>query len=110
MMKNSYEILAPAGNYDTLVAAISAGADALYLGGQKFSARAKANNFTLDEIKRAVDYAHLHDKKIFVTINILISDEELFEALEFVKNLYSLNVDALIVQDLGLAWIIKKEF
>lgn len=110
MMKNSYEILAPAGNYDTLVAAISAGADALYLGGQKFSARAKANNFTLDEIKRAVDYAHLHDKKIFVTINILIDDEELFETLEFVKNLYSLNVDALIVQDLGLAWIIKKEF
>ena len=109
MMRNNYEILAPAGNYETFIVAISAGADAVYLGGQKFSARAKASNFSVDEIEKAVNYAHLRNKRVFVTVNILIADKEMDEAMDFVKSLYDIGVDALILQDIGFAMRIKKE-
>lgn len=109
MMRNNYEILAPAGNYETFIVAISAGADAVYLGGQKFSARAKASNFSVDEIEKAVNYAHLRNKRVFVTVNILIADKEMDEAMDFVKSLYDIGVDVLILQDIGFAMRIKKE-
>lgn len=109
-MKNNYEILAPAGSFDTLVAAISAGAHALYLGGEKFSARKKAKNFSMEELEKVVKYAHLRGVKIYLTANILIDNGEMDEAIDFIEGLYDLKVDALIVQDLGLAKNIKDYF
>lgn len=110
MMRNKYELLAPAGNMDALKAAIIAGADAIYLGSSEFSARAKAKNFNLEELKEAVEFAHLRNVKIFVTMNILISDKEMKEALTLVQKLYDIGVDALIVQDFGLARKIREKF
>lgn len=105
---NNFEILAPAGDMLALKAAISAGANAIYLGGEKFSARAKAKNFSVEEIKEAVKYAHLRKVKIYVTVNILIDNGEIDEAIEFVKELYLSGVDALILQDIGFANLVKK--
>lgn len=110
MMKNKYELLAPAGNMSALKAAIIAGADAIYLGSSEFSARAKAKNFNLEELNEAVKFAHLRNVKIFVTMNILISDKEMKDALTLVQKLYDIGVDALIVQDYGLAKKIRENF
>lgn len=110
MMKNKYELLAPAGNMSALKAAIIAGADAIYLGSSEFSARAKAKNFNLEELNEAVKFAHLRNVKIFVTMNILISDKEMKDALTLVSKLYDIGVDALIVQDYGLAKKIRENF
>ena len=103
------ELLAPAGDFECLVAAVKGGADAIYIGGKLFSARAYAKNFDIDEIKRAVSYCHLHGVKLYVTMNILIMDSELSEALSFAKELYCAGVDALIIADLGLIARIRKE-
>ena len=73
LRENKVEILAPAGSYDILMADFAAGADAVYLGGAMFGARAYANNFSEEELLRALDYAHLHDKKIYLTVNTLMS-------------------------------------
>ena len=102
------ELLAPAGDFECLVAAVKGGADAIYIGGKMFSARAYAKNFDLDEIKKAVSYCHLHAVKLYVTMNILVFDNELDEALEFAKGLYTAGVDALIVADLGLIALLRK--
>ncbi len=102
------ELLAPAGGMEQLRAAVENGADAVYIGGEKFNARINATNFSIDEIRDAICYAHTREVKIFVAINILISDRELQEALEYVAKLYEIGVDALIVQDIGLAYLIKK--
>ena len=102
------ELLAPAGDFECLVAAVKGGADAVYIGGKLFSARAYAKNFDLDEIKKAVSYCHLHGVKIYVTMNILLFDNELGEALEFARGLYLAGVDALIVADLGLISLLRK--
>lgn len=110
MMKNKYELLAPAGNMDALKAAIIAGADAIYLGASDFSARAKAKNFNLEELKDAALFSHLRNVKVFVTMNILIADTEKKDALSLVKKLYDIGVDALIVQDFGLARKIRENF
>ena len=96
------ELLAPAGDFECLVAAVRGGADAVYIGGKMFSARAFAKNFDIDEIKRAVTYCHLHGVKLYVTMNILIYDNELADAVAFATELYRVGVDALIVADLGL--------
>lgn len=106
--QNKVELLAPAGGMKQLVAAVENGADAVYLGGTKFNARINAGNFSIDEIRDAVCYAHPLGVKIFVTLNILIKDEELQEALQYVADLYEIGVDAIIVQDIGLAYLIKK--
>ena len=103
------ELLAPAGDFECLVAAVKGGADAIYIGGKLFSARAYAKNFDIDEIKRAVSYCHLHGVKLYVTMNILIYDNELDEALAFAKELYCAGVDALIIADLGLIAKIREE-
>ncbi len=104
------ELLAPAGNMEAFISAINAGADAVYIGGDKFSARAFAGNFDIENMKKAIDYAHIRDAKVYVTINTLIKERELKEAKAYIKDLYSIGVDALIVQDTGIAMYIKKAF
>lgn len=104
------ELLAPAGSYAAFIAAVENGADAVYLGGQLFNARHSASNFTLDEIARAVNYAHLRKVKIFVTINTLILDEEFPKLCDYIVQLMDCYVDALIIQDLGLLVVCKTLF
>lgn len=103
------ELLAPAGDFECLVAAVRGGADAVYIGGKAFSARAYAKNFDSDEIKKAVSYCHLHGVKLYVTMNILLFGNELDEAVAFAKELYVFGVDALIVADLGLIRRLRSE-
>lgn len=110
MKKSKYELLAPAGDMSALRAAVSAGANAVYLGYDEFSARAKAKNFDKEELMEAINYAHLRGVKIYVTFNILIADFEIKRAMDRVKMLYEIGVDALILQDLGIAWEIRKNF
>lgn len=110
MKKSKYEVLAPAGDMAALRAAVSAGANAVYLGYDEFSARAKAKNFNKEELIEAINYAHLRGVKIFVTFNILIADFEVKRAMDRVKMLYDIGVDALILQDLGLAREIRENF
>ncbi|MBQ4527890.1 MAG: U32 family peptidase [Clostridia bacterium] len=109
-MNNKLEILAPGASFIALKAAIDSGADAVYFGGAKFGARANAINLSNDEISEAVVYAHLRGAKLYVTVNTLIGDSELEDAFEFLKFCYEAGVDAVIVQDLGIAQIIKKHF
>ena len=104
------ELLAPAGNFDCLKAAINNGANAVYLGGKNFSARAFANNFDLDELKQAVEYAHLRNVKIYVTLNTLLNEKEFSNAIKLVDYYYQINVDALLIQDLGLYYYIKNNY
>lgn len=104
------ELLAPAGNMEAFLAAINAGADAVYIGGDKFSARAYAGNFDNEGIKAAVDYAHMRDVKVYVTLNTLIKNSEIAEAKKYIDDLYKVGVDALIVQDPGIAEYLKLEY
>lgn len=103
------ELLSPAGDFECLKAAINNGADAVYIGGTNFSARSSAKNFDIDEIKEAVIYAHIRGAKIYLAINTLLDDDELEKAYELAKKYYELNVDALIIQDLGLFYRLKKD-
>ncbi|MBO8158593.1 U32 family peptidase [Thermosyntropha sp.] len=102
------ELLAPAGNFDSFVAGIENGADAVYLGGKILNARQGAENFSENEIKEAVHYAHIRDKKIYITINTLIDNKEFEPALDYLYKLYCLGIDAVIVQDLGFMKAILK--
>ena len=102
------ELLAPVGSFESLKAAVQNGANAVYLGGKEFSARASANNFDKDELKEAVKYAHIRGVRVFVTTNTLIKQNELEGFIEYVKFLYDINIDALILQDIGAAMTIKK--
>lgn len=102
------ELLSPAGDFECLLAAVKGGADAVYVGGKSFGARAFAGNFDLSELERAVIYCHLHGVKLYVTVNTLLSDSEIHEALEFCEKLYLIGVDALIVADLGLVGELKR--
>ena len=102
------ELLAPAGSFECLLAAVEAGADAVYVGGRRFGARAFAKNFELDELSRAVAYCHLHKVKLYVTVNTLIEDREMPEVLEYCSSLYRIGVDALIVADLGLVRALRR--
>ena len=103
------ELLSPAGNYDALCAAVQSGADAVYLGGTVFSARAFAKNFDDDQMQRALDYCHIRGVKVHVTMNTLLLDTELQPALEYAAKLYAMGVDALIIQDAGLAALIHTQ-
>lgn len=96
------EILAPVGTKEAFIAAINAGANAVFLAGQKFGARAYLNNFSVEEIKEMVVYAHIRNVKVFITINTLTFDNEVESLLVFTDELVKTNIDALIVQDLGL--------
>lgn len=107
----SVELLAPGGNYDSVIAAINAGADAVYTGGDLFGARANAQNLTVDELFKAIDYAHLFGKRIYLTVNTLMKDKEIEEQLfEYVLPLYEHGLDAVIVQDIGVLLFIKENF
>ena len=110
-MKNDLiEVLSPAGSFESLKAAISAGADAVYLGGDQFGARAYASNFPYEEMIRAIDYAHLHGKKIFMTINTLFKQEEYKKLYDYLLPYYEEGLDAVIVQDVGVARLIRQVF
>ena len=102
------ELLAPVGSFESLKAAVQNGAHAVYLGGKDFSARASANNFDRDELKEAVKYAHIRGARVFVTTNTLIKQSELDDFIEYVKFLYDIDIDALILQDIGAAMTIKR--
>ncbi len=102
------ELLAPAGSFEALRAAVEAGADAVYLAGEKFGARAYAENFAGEMLTEAVTFAHLRGVDVHVTVNTLIADEELDEFAAYIKFLRQANVDALLVQDLGAASVIKQ--
>lgn len=104
------EILAPVGNIDVLPAAISAGANAVYLAGKSFGARAFALNFTNDEMINAIKLCHLYNVLVYVTINTVIFESEIDEVIKYIDFLYLNDVDAVIIQDLGLASIIKHRY
>lgn len=108
MIRKIPELLAPAGGKKQLIAAVENGADAVYLGGTLFNARIQADNFNEEELRTCIDYAHLRNVKIYVTLNILLKDEELLPALQYAERLYEMGADALIVQDLGLAALLRK--
>lgn len=104
------ELLAPAGNMEALRAAIQNGADAIYLGGSMFGARASATNFDFDQMQAALNLAHGYGVKIYVTMNTLIKDNEFEECMKTVDRYYKMNVDALIVQDLGLMAQVRERY
>ncbi len=104
------ELLAPVGDFDCLKAAVQNGADAVYFGSNLFSARAFAKNFGKDELEQAINYAKLRGVKTHLTLNTLIKDEEFCEAFEVAKTAYEFGIDAIIVQDLGLASNLIKAF
>jgi len=104
------ELLCPVGGRQQLIAAVENGADAVYFGGSNFNARIYADNFdSIESIKEAVDYAHLRNVKVYITLNTLVNDSELKSAIEYAAKLYEIGVDALIIQDIGLVSKIAKE-
>ena len=109
-MKRNIEVLAPAGSYETLKAAIESGADAVYVGGSRFGARAFAQNFTEEELLDAIDYVHLRGKKLFLTVNTLIKEKEFKDLYAYLLPYYKRGLDAVIVQDMGVLSYVKKQF
>lgn len=109
-MLNRTEILAPAGNYDAVRAAVNAHADAIYLGGSMFSARAFADNFDEKELLDTIDYCHTFDVKVYMAINTLLKNEEIKRLPEYVKPFYREGVDGIIVQDMGVAGVLSACF
>ena len=108
---SNVEILAPAGSLDGLYASFQMGADAVYVGTSRFGARAFAKNPSVDELKEALVYAHMHDKKIYLTVNTLLSDRELENDLfPLIAPLYEAGLDACIVQDLGVLSFLHENF
>ncbi len=107
-MVRDIELLAPAGNSEALHAAVQSGADAVYIGGTSFNARQSAKNFTIEDIKREADHCHLYGVDLHVTLNTLIKERELKKVIDYVEDLNDAGVDALIVQDLGVAKLIRK--
>lgn len=104
------ELLSPAGNIQCLKAAVQNGADAVYLGGKLFGARAYAGNFTKEELKEAVDYCHLYGVRIYITVNTIIYQNEVEEFIYYINYLYEIGVDALIMQDIGMISLVRKNF
>lgn len=104
------EILAPVGNEEMLIAAIRTGADAVYFGGNRFNARRNADNFDDEQLKKVIEYCKLNNVKSYLTLNTIIKDKEIYSAIELVQTAYSYGIDAVIVQDLGLAELIHKNF
>ena len=110
MGKRNVEILAPAGSFESMVAAVNAGADAVYIGGSRFGARAYANNLDEEMMIRAIDYVHLHGAKIYMTVNTLVKEKELPDLYEYLKPYYEAGLDAVIVQDLGVFRYVREHF
>src|SRR5690625_3383445 len=101
------EILAPVGKMSMLKAGLAAGALSFYLALDDFGARAYAKNFSIDNIKEVIDYIHLYERKVFVTVNTLIKDEEMDKALYYVEKLIEYGADGILIQDIGLYSLIK---
>lgn len=104
------ELLSPAGDFETLKHAIHNGCDAVYLGGKKFGARKFASNFDSEEMIKAIKYCHLYGVKIYVTVNTIIYESEIEEAIDYIRFLHQNKVDAVIMQDIGLITIVRKKF
>lgn len=104
------ELLSPVGNMQTLYQAIHNGADAVYLGGKNFGARKYSLNFTNDELRDAIRYAHLFNVKVYVTVNTIVYENEVKDFLEYIFYLHKINVDALIMQDIGMIKVVKEKF
>lgn len=107
---NDIELLIPVGDFDCLVAAVQNGADTIYFGSSMFNARDSATNFDIDTLEKAIDYAKLRNVKTNLTLNTLIKDDEFEEAINIAKKAYEFGIDAIIVQDLGLASYLIKNF
>ncbi len=106
-MKN-IELLSPAGSKDAFIAAVKSGADAIYMGGKSFNARQFADNFSDEDFEELIRYAHLAGVKVYVTVNTLLKDEEIESAWKYVKKLYEMKADAIIIQDIGLMQVVSK--
>lgn len=104
------ELLAPAGDWKSFIAAVEAGADAVYFGGKDFSARSFAINLSREEIQKAIDYAHLRGVKCYAVVNTLVKDSEFAKLFDFINFLYIEGIDALIIQDLGVLYFCRKYF
>ena len=104
------ELLSPAGSKESFYCALNSGADAIYIGGKSFSARAYATNFTYEDIKECVREAHLRNVLVYVTVNTLLFEDELEKCIKECEEYISLGVDAFIIQDLGLASILRRLF
>ena len=111
MINTEFEVLAPAGSFQTFKAVIEAGADAVYVGGSSFGARAYADNFTEEELLEAIDYAHLRGKKVYLTVNTLLKNKEINDDLyDYLLPFYLKGLDAVLVQDFGALSYIHKAF
>ena len=110
MEKRKVEILAPAGSYESMVAAVNAGANAVYIGGSRFGARAYADNLDEEAMIRAIDFVHLHNCRIYMTVNTLVKEKELPELYGYLKPYYEAGLDAVLVQDLGVFSYIREYF
>ncbi|MBO5094547.1 MAG: U32 family peptidase [Lachnospiraceae bacterium] len=104
------ELLAPAGSYESFLGAIHAGTDAVYIGGQKYGARAYAENFTKEEVCLAIRYAHLFKKKLYLTVNTLVREDELWELPAYIRPFYEEGLDGVIVQDFGVFALLREAF
>ena len=102
------ELLAPVGNMESLKAAIAAGCDAVYLSGKQFGARSFAENFTKEQLKEVIDLSHLYGVKVYITVNTLIYDEEVEDFIDYIDYIHNINVDAVIMQDLGMIDLVRK--
>ena len=110
-MRKKVELLAPAGSFDVMKACIAAGADAVYMGMSRFSARAYADNAGTEDYIQAIDYAHLHGKKLYLTVNTLFKEQELLQELgPMLVPLYEAGLDGVIVQDIGAMRLIRERF
>lgn len=109
-MVKRVELLAPAGNYEAFLGAVNAGADAVYLGGQRFGARAYADNFDTEQILRALHVAHFYGKKVYLTVNTLLKERELAELSSYLAPFYEAGLDGVIVQDFGVFCHIREQF
>ncbi|MDK9775653.1 MULTISPECIES: peptidase U32 family protein [unclassified Vibrio] len=110
MTRDQFELLAPGGDLDSIKAAIAAGADAIYCGLDRFNARNRATNLTLDNLNGVLQLAHQHKCKIFLTLNVLILESEIPAIVRLLSQLNTTAIDGVIVQDLGLAYILKNHF
>lgn len=104
------ELLAPAGNYESFLGAVHAGSDAVYLGGEKFGARAYADNFTTGQLCDAIRYAHLYGRKVYLTLNTLVKEKEMPQLYEYLSPFYEVGLDGVIIQDMGVFLYVKEHF
>ena len=109
-MNRKFEVLAPAGSLETFYAVIEAGADAVYVGGTQFGARAYADNFDKEQLLEALDYAHIRNRKVYLTVNTLLKNSEIEQLYDYLLPYYEHGLDAVIVQDFGVFSFVSREF